>query len=42
MPITLSTAKDLVNGDQVVRQQIGEFEEVAEPYILDSTPMSFP
>ena len=22
----------------VVRQQIGEFNEVAEPYILDSTP----
>ena len=38
VPITLSTANDLVNGDQVVRQQIGEFEEVAEPYILDSTP----
>ena len=38
VPITLSTANDLVNGDLVVRQQIGEFEEVAEPYILDSTP----
>ena len=38
MPITLSTANDLVNGDTVARQQIGEFEEVAEPCILDSTP----
>ena len=42
VPITLSTANDLVNGDLVVRQQIGEFEEVAEPYFLDSTPMSSP
>ena len=38
MPITLPTANDLVNGDKVVRQQIAEFGEVAEPYILDSTP----
>ncbi len=38
MPITLSTANDLVNGDMVVRQQIGEFNEVAEPNLLDSTP----
>ncbi len=38
VPITLSTANDLVNGDMVVRQQIMEFNEVAEPYILDSTP----
>ena len=36
--ITLSTANDLVSGDMVVRQQIKEFNEVAEPYILDSTP----
>ena len=38
VPIALSTANDLVNGDMVVRQQIKEFNEVAEPYILDSTP----
>ena len=38
MPITLSTASDLVNGDMVVRQQIMDFNEVAEPYILDATP----
>ncbi len=38
VPITLSTANDLVNGDMVVRQQVLEFDEVAEPYILDSTP----
>jgi hypothetical protein len=38
VPITLSTANDLVNGDMVVRQQTQEFNEVAEPYILDSTP----
>ncbi len=38
MPITLSTASDLVKGDMVVRQQLMEFNEVAEPYILDSTP----
>ena len=38
VPITLSTASDLVNGDMVVRQQILEFTEVAEPYILDATP----
>ena len=38
MPITLSTANDLVNGDKVIRQQIGAFNEVAEPYVLASTP----
>ena len=38
MPITLSTANDLVNGDLVVRQQIGELNEIAEPYILDCSP----
>ena len=38
VPITLSTANDLVNGDMVVRQQIMEFGEVSEPYILDATP----
>ncbi len=38
VPIALSTANDLVNGEMVVRQQIMEFKEVAEPYILDSTP----
>ena len=38
VPVTLSTANDLVNGDLVVRQHIAEFGEVAEPYILDSTP----
>ena len=38
VPITLSTASDLVSGDMVVRQQIMEASEVAEPYILDSTP----
>ena len=31
VPITLPTANVLVNGDQVVRQHIGEFGEVAEP-----------
>ncbi len=38
VPIILSTANDLVNGDKVVEQQIGAFGEVAVPYILDSTP----
>ena len=38
MPINPSTANNHVNGDKVVRQQIGEFGEIAEPYILDSTP----
>ena len=38
MPITLAIVNNLVSGDQVVKQQIGEFEEVAEPYILASTP----
>ena len=42
MPITFSTANNLVNGDQVVRQQVGEFSEIAEPYILDATLMSSP
>ena len=37
-PVTLSIANDLVHGSHVVRQQIGEFEEVAEPYILDASP----
>ena len=36
--ITLSTANDLAYGTQIVRQQIGEFEEVAEPYIRDCSP----
>ena len=38
MPITLSTANDLVDGNFIVKQQIGVFHEVAEPYILDSPP----
>ena len=42
VPITLSTANDLANGDQVVRQQIGELGEIAEPYLLESTPTSYP
>ena len=42
VPITLSTANDLVNGNLAVRQQIGEFNEVAEPYLLDSTPDVLP
>ncbi len=41
VPITLSTANDLVNGDLVARQQTMEFNEVAEPYILDLTPDVF-
>ena len=36
--ITLATANDLAYGTQIVRQQIGEFGEVAEPYILDCSP----
>ena len=38
MPILLATANGLVDGDKVVSQQIGELLEVAEPYVLDSTP----
>ena len=34
----LATANDLVSGDKVLPQQIGELGEVAEPYVLDSTP----
>ncbi len=41
MPILLATANDLVQGDKVVSQHIGELGEVAEPYVLDSTPTSF-
>ena len=41
MPSMLSTANDLVNGDKVVEQQIGAFGEIAVPYVLDSTPMSY-
>ena len=37
-PFVLSTANDLVNGDKTVPQQIGELGEVAEPYVLDSSP----
>ncbi len=33
-----STASDLVRGDKTVPQQIGELGEVAEPYVLDSSP----
>ena len=36
--IYLSAASDLVNGDKTVPQQIGELGEVAEPYVLDSSP----
>ena len=35
-PITLSTDNNLVDGDHVVRQQIGEFSEIAEPYLLEA------
>jgi hypothetical protein len=42
VPITLPTANDLVNGNHVIRQQLGEFGEVATPYLLDSTPTSSP
>ncbi len=38
VPIILATANGLSSGDKVVQQQIGELGEVAEPYILDSTP----
>ena len=38
VPITLSTANDLVSGDLVARQQIAVVNEVVEPYIFDSTP----
>ncbi len=38
MPILLATTNGLVDGDKVVSQQIGELLEVAEPYVLDSTP----
>ncbi len=34
----LATANDLVSGDMVVPQQIGELGEVAEPCVLDGTP----
>ncbi len=37
LPILLATANDLVSGDKVVPQQIGELGEVAEPYVLGST-----
>ena len=36
--IYLSAASDLFNGDRTVPQQIGELGEVAEPYVLDSSP----
>ena len=38
IPLTSSTANGLVSCEYVVRQQVGEFEEVAEPYLLDATP----
>ena len=38
VPIILATANDLVSGDKIAPQQIGELGEVAEPYVLDSTP----
>ena len=38
VPLTLSTANGLVSCNHVVITQIGELEEVAEPYILDATP----
>ena len=38
IPLTLSTANGLVSCNHVVITQIGELEEVAEPYILDATP----
>ena len=37
-PIILATANGLSSGEKIVQQQIGELGEVAEPYILDSTP----
>ena len=38
IPILHATANDLVDGDKVVQQQVGELGEVAEPYVLDSSP----
>ncbi len=38
IPLTLSTANGLVSCNQVVSTQVGELEEVAEPYLLDATP----
>ena len=38
VPILLATANDLVSGDKIAPQQIGKLGEVAEPYVLDSTP----
>ncbi len=38
IPILLANANDLVNGDKAIQQQIGELGEVAEPYVLDSSP----
>ncbi len=38
MPIRLSTANDLVLGEQVVDQQIGLLGEVAVPYVLAASP----
>ncbi len=38
MPMLFATANGLVDGDKVVSQQIGELLEVAEPFVLDSTP----
>ncbi len=38
MPVLPATANDLVHGDNVVSQQLWELGEVAEPYVLDSTP----
>ncbi len=38
IPIVLATANGLSNGYKAIRQQIGELGEVAEPYILESTP----
>ena len=38
MPMLLATANDLAQGDKVVSQQVGEFGDVEELYVLDSTP----
>src|SRR5665648_227264 len=38
IPLTLSTATGLVSCTQVAGTQIGGFEEVAGPYLLDATP----
>src|SRR5665648_8699 len=38
VPILLATGNDLVSGDKIAPQQIGELGEVAEPYVLDSAP----